>query len=213
MRFFDRKSAGFELARHLEKLCLVRPVVLGIPRGGVVVAAEIARILNCDLDVILSRKLPVPWQPELALGAVSEEGRIFWNPEVAALVQLPEDQLNNIRNSVMQEIRRRKNLYRTVCSKMSVGDRTVILVDDGLATGATMISAILEIRSHQPQSVIVAIPVAASSSLEQVRNLADEVICLVDDPDFQAVGYYYQNFQQVEDQEVIKLLEINQNSQ
>lgn len=214
MQFKNRESAGVMLAERLRRLNLTRPLVLGIPRGGVEVAAAIASALNAELDVVLSRKLPVPWEPELALGAISEEGTIVWNPEVAAQVRLGDDELNYVKQSVMQEIDRRRTSYRNIRPRATVQGRSVIITDDGLATGATMKAAIADIRSRAASEIIVAVPVAASSSLSQIRNLADDVVCLYDTPDFMAVGYFYENFEQVDDYQVEQLLRTawNENS-
>lgn len=206
MRFKNRESAGLLLAAELSQKLLIKPLVLGIPRGGIVVAAAIASKLNAELDVALSRKLPVPWQPELALGAISEDGVIVWNAEVAALVRLAEDEINYIRQSVMQEIANRRTRYRMIRPQASVQNRTVILTDDGLATGATMKAAIADVRSRGPAEIILALPVASSSSLHRVANDADDVVCLWDTDEFMAVGCFYDHFDQVDDLEVERLL-------
>lgn len=206
MRFKNRESAGLLLAAELSQKLLIKPLVLGIPRGGIVVAAAIASKLNAELDVALSRKLPVPWQPELALGAISEDGVIVWNAEVAAQVRLAEDEINYIRQSVMQEIANRRTRYRMIRPQASVQNRTVILTDDGLATGATMKAAIADVRSRGPAEIILALPVASTSSLHLVANDADDVVCLWDTDEFMAVGYFYDNFDQVDDLEVEQLL-------
>lgn len=206
MRFRDRTDAGNQLAEKLAGVDLTDPVILGIPRGGVVIAAVIARALGADLDVVLSRKLPTPGQPELALGAVSEDGHVVINPDVAAIVHFEEDELDAIRRHEEAEIARRRQLFRGGADRAPVEGRSVIVTDDGIATGATMIAALQELRTRKPKELILAVPVAATSRLAEVSRWADRTVCLYDTEDFYAVGQFYDDFRQVEDAEVVETL-------
>lgn len=206
MRFRDRADAGTQLAARLSGIDLTDPVVLGIPRGGVVIAAVIARALGADLDVVLSRKLPTPGQPELALGAVSEDGHVVINPDVARMVHFADDELDAIRRHEESEIARRRELFRGGAPRVPVEGRSVIVTDDGIATGATMIAALQELRTQNPKELILAVPVAATSRLAEVGRWADRTECLYDTEDFYAVGQFYDDFRQVEDEEVVESL-------
>lgn len=206
MEFADRRQAGLKLAHKLKLRQLVRPLVLAIPRGGVEVGAAMAAELGAELDVVLARKVPAPGEPELAAGAVAEDGSVVWNDDVLRALNLTEEQLAEARNRTLAEIKSRRLRYRAIRPRADVKGRSVIITDDGLATGATMVAAIQEVRSRRPIELIVAVPVASSTSLNHVKMLADSVFCLTDDPKFRAVGYYYQNFEQVCDSEVEKLL-------
>ncbi|MBI1321686.1 phosphoribosyltransferase [bacterium] len=206
MRFRDRTDAGNQLAEKLAGVDLTDPLILGIPRGGVVIAAVIARALGADLDVVLSRKLPTPGQPELALGAVSEDGHVVINPDVAAMVHFEEDELDVIRRHEEAEIARRRQLFRGGADRAPVEGRSVIVTDDGIATGATMIAALQELRTRNPKVLILAVPVAATSRLAEVSRWADRTVCLYDTEDFYAVGQFYDDFRQVEDAEVVETL-------
>lgn len=206
MRFRDRADAGSQLAEKLAGVDLTDPVILGIPRGGVVIAAVIARALGADLDVVLSRKLPTPGQPELALGAVSEDGHVVINPDVAAMVHFEDDALDAIRRHEEAEIARRKRIFRGGSPRVPVEGRSVIVTDDGIATGATMIAALQELRTRNPKELILAVPVAATSRLAEVSRWADRTVCLYDTEDFYAVGQFYDDFRQVEDAEVVETL-------
>jgi predicted phosphoribosyltransferase len=201
--FRDRTEAARLLAARLTGRALERPVVLGIPRGGMVLAAELAGELGADLDVVLARKLRAPHQPELAIGAVAEDGRVSLN-EVANL--LPDLTPSYLLTERRRQIRRRKELFRTVRPLASLAGRSVIVTDDGIATGATMLAALQSVRAQEPKELIVAVPVAAPQQLAPIRKACDELICLSMPERFNAVGQYYRNFRQVEDDEVVELL-------
>jgi predicted phosphoribosyltransferase len=207
MRFRNRTDAGLRLAEALAVLELTSPVVLGIPRGGMIIAAVLADRLHADLDVMLSRKLPTPGQPELALGAISEDGHVVINPDVARLVELDEHELESLRRHEADEIARRKRLFRGDRPAVNVRDRSVIVTDDGIATGATMIAALQELRNRQPKEIILAVPVASASRLKEVSLWADRTVCLYDTDDFYAVGQFYDDFRQVDDSEVLAILQ------
>ncbi len=170
-----------------------------------VTGAVLARELHADLDVVLSRKLRAPHQPELAIGAIGEDGQIYLN-EYAKELQLSESYLAEERSRQMAEIERRQKLIRNVLPAAPIQGRTIILTDDGIATGSTMIAALHVVKSQQPHEVIVAIPVAPPERIQELRGLCDEVICLLKPQYFMAVGQFYQTFQTVEDLQVVEIL-------
>jgi predicted phosphoribosyltransferase len=204
--FRDREDAARQLARRLKGRELHDPLVLAIPRGGVVTGAVLARELGADLDVVLSRKLRAPGQPELAVGAVTEDGRVYLNHHGQAFLDLMEDHLGKERRYQLGEIARRKKLLRGARPPAPVAGRSVIVTDDGIATGSTMIAALREVQAQGPREVIVAVPVASPDRLEEVRRWCDDVVCVLSPEDFWAIGQYYQDFRSVEDDEVVRLL-------
>ena len=210
MIFESRKEAGQLLAKELiGSQADKKTVVLGLPRGGVVVAEQVAKYLNLPLDVILLRKLPYPPQPELAVGAVAEHGAVFINEEFRKAAQEDSSWLEEIVREQRAVIRERANLYRPHRHAMDLKGKTAILVDDGIATGATMKVAIQAARTAGATQVVVAIPVAAPSSVRELEGEADEVVCLDAPEDFYAVGQAYQSFDQVSDEEVVSILDRN----
>jgi predicted phosphoribosyltransferase len=204
--FHNREDAARRLAAKLKDLPLRDPLVLAIPRGGVVTGAVLARELGAELDVVLSRKLRAPGQPELAVGAVSEDGRVYLNPDVREFAERLEDFLAQERRYQLTEIARRARLFRAVRPAAAVAGRSVIVTDDGIATGSTMIAALQAVQAQQPYEVIVAVPVASRDRLEEVRRWCDEVICLIVPQQFWAVGQVYEDFTPVEDEEVVEVL-------
>lgn len=204
--FHNREDAARQLAGKLKGRELYDPLVLAIPRGGVVTGAVLARELGADLDVVLSRKLRAPGQPELAIGAISEDGRAYLNHHARAFLHLLEDYLTEERRHQLAEIARRKKLFRTVRPQAPVADRSVIVTDDGIATGSTMIAALQTVRTQSPREVIVAVPVASPDRLEEVRRWCDDVVCLLRPEEFWAIGQFYRDFSQVEDEEALALL-------
>jgi len=210
MIFESRKEAGRLLAKELiGSQADKKAVVLGLPRGGVVVAEQVAKYLNLPLDVILLRKLPYPPQPELAVGAVAEHGAVFINEEFRKAAREDSSWLEEIVREQRAVIRERANLYRPHRHAMDLKGKTAILVDDGIATGATMKVAIQAARTAGATQVVVAIPVAAPSSVRELEGEADEVVCLNAPEDFYAVGQAYQSFDQVSDEEVVSILDRN----
>jgi predicted phosphoribosyltransferase len=207
--FRNREDAGLQLARELGNRALRNPVVLGIPRGGVVVGAVVAQEIGAELDVILARKLRAPGQPELALGAITETGRVYLNHPAEELLDLWEDYLRGERRYQMAEIARRKDLYRSVRPPAQLAGRSVIVTDDGIATGSTMNAALRAIQGEKPFEVIVAVPVGAPDRLEEIRPLCDEVLCLLQPALLWAIGQHYEDFASVDDQQVIRLLRSN----
>lgn len=201
MKFFDRRKAGQKLAEELDKLPKIKNgIILALPRGGVVTAAEIATKLNLPLDILVTRKIGAPLNPEYAIAAVSEHEVILSKREKVNPSYLKE-QIKKER----QEIQRRMEDYRGNRPYPQLQGKTVILVDDGLATGLTMEVAIREVKSFEPSKIIVAVPVAPPETYEYLKTLADQVIVLNIESMFFAVGQFYESFEQVTDQEVKEL--------
>ena len=208
MPFIDRTDAGRQLAKALARYKAQRPLVLALPRGGVPVAAEVATVLDAPLDLILVRKIGVPFQPELAMGAVVDgrEPVIVRNEDVISLTGLSEQEFNATCDQQLAEIERRRKLYLGDRPHPQIAGRTVIVVDDGIATGATTRAALQAIRMRKPSKLVLAVPVAPTESLKELRGEADEIICLEDYEDFGAIGLFYSDFRQVSDTEVIEIL-------
>lgn len=204
--FANREDAGVQLAERFKGVELRRPIVLAIPRGGIEVGAPIAAALEADLDIVLSRKLRAPDQPELALGAVSETGDAFLNDYGQRLANRFGDYLEQEASHQIREIERRKGLFRAVSPKASLRDRTVIVTDDGIATGSTMVAALHTAREENPAELIVAVPVAPVGRLDEIQSLCDRVVCLLVPEDFRAVGQFYNDFGEVSDARVLELL-------
>ena len=206
-RFRDRLDAGQQLARRLEPYRKARPVVFAIPRGGVPVGAEIARYLDAELDVLVARKLGAPLHAELAIGAVTADGERFLNRDIISQLQVDDAYLEQITKEQSEEARRREQRFRGGRPPADVKGRTVLLVDDGLATGATMRAAARSLRKHEPGRLVVAVPVGSQEACAALREDADEVVCLAQPDPFYAIGLHYERFEQVEDAEVMSLLE------
>jgi predicted phosphoribosyltransferase len=204
--FRDREDAAYDLAQRLKGRKLHEPLVLAIPRGGVVTGAVLADELGAELDVVLSRKLRAPRQSELAIGAVGEDGSIYLNPHTRPFLDQLEDYLEQERHHQLAEIARRKQLVRAVRPQAPITGRSVIVTDDGIATGSTMIAALQSIRAQRPREVIVAVPIATPDRLDEVRRWCDAVVCLLAPEEFWAIGQFYEDFTQVEDEEVVELL-------
>jgi predicted phosphoribosyltransferase len=204
--FSDRTEAGWRLVERLRGETLRDPLVLAIPRGGVEVGAALARGLGAELDVVLSRKLRAPHQPELALGAVAEDGTVHLNHFAAAMTDAGDAWIEAERRRQVAEIERRSDIFRRIRPKAPIAGRTVILTDDGIATGATMIAALHSVRAAGAAEIIVAVPVGSPDRLAAIRGLCDRVICLIEPEVFWAVGQFYRHFAQVEDDRVVELL-------
>jgi putative phosphoribosyl transferase len=204
--FRDRADAGRRLAELLKGRSFVRPVVLAIPRGGVVTGVVIAKEIGAELDVVLSRKLRAPLQPELAIGSISEDGRIDLAHFARKSAGVTDEYLAEECGHQLGEIERRKRLFRKTRPAVALGGRSVIVTDDGIATGATMIAALRTVRAKKPKELIVAVPLAAPERLEEVGKSCDEVVCLQSDSSFDAVGQFYEDFAQVDDDEAAELL-------
>jgi hypothetical protein len=201
--FRDREDAGLWLAARLRGRPLRQPLVLAIPRGGVAVGAVLARELDAELDVVLSRKLHAPHQPELAVGAIAEDGHVYLNPNAG---ELTSDYLLAERQRQMSELTRRKQIFRAVRHPAAIEGRSIIVTDDGIATGSTMLAALKVINARHPHEVIVAVPVASPERLEEVRGWCDEVVCLATPRYLRAVGQFYEVFRQVDDEQAVALL-------
>jgi putative phosphoribosyl transferase len=207
MIFKDREDAGRQLARQLEEYANRDDVlVLGIPRGGVTVAFEIAHSLHLTLDIFLCHKLGVPWQEELAFGAIAAGGERTLDEQVVRMEGISPQEVERVTEHVRQMLDRRSVLYRSERAPLQVEMKTVVLVDDGIATGASMAVAVQALRAMKPAAIIVAVPVAPASTCAWLRTLADRLVCLYAAHDFYAVGQFYEDFSQVEDEEVIDLL-------
>jgi len=209
MEFKDRSDAGRRLARALIGYRGQQPVVLALPRGGVPVAAEVAAVLKAPLDLILVRKVGVPLQPELAMGAVvdGDVPLVVRNEDVILLAGISESQFRAACERELTEIERRRRLYADHRGRAEVAGRTAIVIDDGIATGATMRAALRATRMRNPQRLVLAVPVGPTDNLAALRGEADDIICLEEHRLFGAIGAYYRSFTQVSDREVIALLQ------
>ena len=204
--FRNREDAGRQLAKQLEGRKFRNPLVLAIPRGGIVTGAVLAKALQAELDVVLSRKLRAPNQPELALGAISEKGETYLNHYAFQAASLTEEYLDQERQHQLAEIDRRWRLFRSVRPEAPIAGRSVIVTDDGIATGSTMIAALQTVKARKPYELIVAVPVASPDRLIEVRHWCNEIVCLLKPRVFWAVGQFYEDFSQVEDDEVVTYL-------
>jgi predicted phosphoribosyltransferase len=205
--FLDREDAGRQLAGRLAEECFADDVlVLGLPRGGVPVAYEIAVALNAPLDVFMVRKLGAPFNPELAVGAIASGGVAIYNERLLDQLGLDEESLKMTRREAEIELERREQKYRGGQPPPAIDGKCVILVDDGIATGATMRAAVDAVRLLGAASIVVAVPTAAADSVRQLQASVDRVIALSTPEPYMAVGAWYQNFQQLSDEQVIQLL-------
>jgi len=206
--FEDRRDAGLQLARELVRFRDLDPVVLALPRGGVPVAFEVARALDAPLDLGLVRKIGTPAQPELAAGAVVDGGamELVRNEDVIAAARIPESWLREQAIHELAEIERRRRLYLGGRARVPIEGKTAIVVDDGIATGATTRAALRAVRRRHPKLLVLAVPVAPEETVAALRAEVDEVVCLATPRPFGAIGYFYRDFRQLEDDEVRDLL-------
>jgi predicted phosphoribosyltransferase len=205
--FRTRIEAGQLLADELEKLSGKKTVVLGIPRGGVIVANEIALRLSADLDVVLTHKLGAPGNEELAVGSVSESGFLYINKSVAPYVGADDRYIEREKTRQLQQIAYKVKMYRAVLPKLSLNERIVIVTDDGVATGATMQAALWAVRQEKPKNLVLALPVGPEETVTKLSESADETVCLRTPPYFDALGRFYLEFTQVEDEHLIQILQ------
>jgi putative phosphoribosyl transferase len=208
MSFRNRSDAGCRLAEALAGYKDQRPVILALPRGGVPVAAEIAAALGAPLDLVLVRKIGVPSRPELAMGAVVDGGSplVVRNEEVIALVGIDEKRFNVARDRELAEIERRRRCYIGDRPRADIAGRVVIVVDDGVATGATTRAALRSVAARKPAKLVLAVPVAPTETVELLRQEVDDLVCLESHEHFYAIGLHYDDFRQVNDDEVRLLL-------
>jgi putative phosphoribosyl transferase len=206
MRFRDRAEAGERLASRLETLRAEHPIVIGLPRGGVPVAAAVARSLGAPLDVLVVRKLGHPRQPELGIGAIGEGGAVVLNRDLVRRLGVPREAIQQVQAREEQELARRVARYRGDGRRVPVDGRTVVLVDDGLATGFTARAAVEVLRHLGARRIVLAVPVGPVDTIEELRTVADEVICLRSPSPFRSIGEWYVDFSQVGDGEVTDLL-------
>ncbi len=205
--FADREQAGKLLGAHLaEAPALDRPLVLGLPRGGVPVAAEVARALHAPLDVLVVRKLGAPGSPELAVGAIASGGVRVVNPSLVRRLGISEQALEHVARVEGVELARRERAYRGDRPALQLAGRTVVLVDDGLATGASMLAAVECARAAHPARLVVAVPVGAPEACDRISAAADDLVCLSAPAAFSAVGGHYRHFRQTSDEQVRRLL-------
>lgn len=208
MPFRDRADAGQKLAKVLARYRRRRPVLLALPRGGVPVAAEVARALDAPLHLLIVRKIGVPSQPELAMGAIADaiEPIIYRNESVIRDAGVSEAAFDAVKDRELAEIGRRRARYLEALPIRNLRGRTLIVIDDGIATGATMRAALATLRTAHPRQLIVAVPVGVTSVLSGLRDMADAIECLESFQSLGAIGQYYDDFEQVSDQEVIEII-------
>lgn len=210
--FRDREEAGRKLASEILRRNFREPtVVLGIPRGGVPVAARVADALGTSLGVVVARKLGAPWQPELAIGAVTADGTAYLDEQIAELAGADEAYIAEERSRQAREAAYREARFDGTRIG-SLAGKTAIVVDDGVATGATAIAAVRSLKGRDALRVIFAVPVGPPDTIERLREEADDVICLCEEPEFFAVGQFYEQFQQVDDEDVLDILEASRSA-
>lgn len=206
-KYKDRYQAGVILARYLQEYAhQANTVVLALPRGGVPVAYQIAQALSLPLDVFIVRKLGMPGQEELALGAIASGNTLYFNDALISQLKVTQQSLQQLIEKEQAELVRREQLYRGNRAFPSLKNQRIILVDDGIATGATVRAAIKALREHQPKAIILTVPVAAYSTCEEMAPLVDKIVCPLKPKAFHAVGLWYESFSQTSDNEVIELL-------
>jgi len=204
--FIDRRHAGQELGRALHRYSGTDPIVLALPRGGVPIGREVASALDAELDVLIVRKLGAPNNPEFAIGAVGEGGAVVLDEQTVVSMHMDDATLERIVTETRREIDRRVDAYRRGRSLPSLAGRTVIIVDDGLATGSTAAAAVEVIKSLGAEHIVLAVPTGSHQAVTLLRDRCDEVVCLEEPPWFGSVGAQYESFPQVSDEEVLALL-------
>jgi len=205
--FFDRADAGQQLAERLARYGPQQPIVLALPRGGVAIGFEVAKKLGALLDVLVARKLGAPGNPEFGIGAIAEGGIMLLNQKEIPLLGIKQEEMEDLVAKESAEMERRIRLFRGNRHNPQVSGRVVILVDDGLATGVTARAAIESLRLAKPAKLVFAVPVCAKESSAALKSLVDELVCLYEPEDFIAVGEWYEDFPQLSDEEVVRLLD------
>jgi len=205
--FKDRKEAGEKLARELADKNISDGVIMAIPRGGVVLAAVVAEKLELSVDVIIPRKIGAPFNPELAVGAVTQDGAVIYDHNILGLLGLREDDLQSAVEEQIKEIKRRMMHYRDSTDYPNYTGKEIILVDDGVATGSTTMAAIKSLYNlFEPKRLILAVPVGPPEVMEKLEKKVDDTVCLLKPEFFPAVGHFYKNFEQVKDKKVMQIL-------
>jgi putative phosphoribosyl transferase len=205
-KFADRQSAGKMLADELGRYRLENPLILALLRGGVPVANEISKALSIPLDIWIVRKIGAPWQPEFAIGAIAEDGYTYLDTETIEGMGISESELNAILESKNLEIKERIFMYRGVLPRPVFEGRDILIIDDGVATGATVYAAAGSVRNYNPKKIILAVPVVSLDALELLSNMVDEQIYLMKPDNFIAVGAWYDDFKQITDEDVLLML-------
>jgi putative phosphoribosyl transferase len=206
--FRDRRDAGRKLAQELLHYANRSDVtILALPRGGIPVALEVALALNAPLDILIVRKLGLPGQEELAIGAIASGGIRILNDDIIRILNIPEEVINIVVHQELQELKRREQSYRGERPAPEIRDRTIVLVDDGLATGASMRAAVAGLRVRHPARIVVAVPTAAREVCDALSHEVDEVVCVMTPEPFFGVGRWYEDFRQISDEDVRILLE------
>ena len=207
MIYRDRDDAGIALAEALKKYQDEKPIIMALPRGGVALGYEVAKALKAPLDVVVPRKIGAPQNPEYGIGAIAPNGVVILNEEAIMALSIPKQAVEQIIEKETIEMNRRINLYRKNLPDLDLHNKTVIIVDDGIATGVSTLAAVLSVKFLKPKHIVLAVPVCPSDAGNKFEEHVDEFICLNAMTDFYAVGLYYQNFDQTTDEEVIELLQ------
>ena len=209
-RLRNRKEAGQKLVSQLQDYTGKNVVILAIPRGGVVLGYEVAKALAAPLDIVVPRKIGAPGNPELAIGAIAEDGTVVLDEGLLQTFRISNEYLEREMSAETAEIRRRTLTFRGGLPPLDLSGKVVILVDDGLATGATMKAAVASVRKRSASEIVIAVPVAPPDTVRELSKLVDRVVCLIVYEPFMAIGQFYDDFTQVEDDEVVRLLRISE---
>jgi putative phosphoribosyl transferase len=204
--FKNRTEAGQLLAEKLKPMIQEKPYVFALPRGGVPTAAPIAKALGTEVDLLLVKKIPAPRHPDVAIGAIAEEGPPLWQDQHFADLKLDKSDKERLLIKAQKSLARQRRLWKTDSHVTNIKDHTVVLVDDGLATGASIVAAVRFLRRRKPGKIILAVPVASRAALEKVKSLVDQVICLEIPAEFESVAQFYDDFTRVSDREVSEIL-------
>lgn len=204
--FANRSEAGWKLAQELLEYKDENPIIMAIPRGGIVVADRVAQLLKCPLDIIITRKIGAPGNPELAIGAVSGPNKVIINEDMKHGLRVSDEYIETEVAGQLEEIKRRRNMYLGQKLPLNLKDKLIIVIDDGLATGYTAMAAIDTIREEHPSKIVLAVPVASSDTCRFLASKVDKIVCLMKPEIFYAVGQFYMDFSQTTDDEVIEIM-------